>query len=111
MNIEELISAIRRRPGMFVQEKRLDYIKYFIAGFHCHGSVLKTAATIDYHFSEEFHVWVRGWLKDNVGIEFDEERGWYEYITSSTENNEEAFDLFFKLADEFFIEFHQSDKH
>ncbi|MGZ7441223.1 hypothetical protein [Paenibacillus sp. TH7-28] len=111
MNIEELISAIRRRPGMFVQEKRLDYIKYFITGFHCHGSVSKTAGAIDYHFSEEFHVWVRGWIKNNLGIEFDEERGWYEYIISSTKNNEEAFDLFFRLADEFFKEFHWSDKH
>lgn len=111
MNIEELISAIRRRPGMFVQDKRLDYIKYFITGFHCHGSLSKTTEAIDHHFSEEFHVWVREWIKNNQGIEFDEERGWYEYITSSTKNNEESYNLFFKLADVFFNEFHHSDKN
>lgn len=111
MNIQELISAIRRRPGMFVQDRRLDYVKYFITGFHCHGSVTKTAVTIDEYFYQEFHIWVREWIENKIGMEFDEERGWYEYIISSTKNNEEAFDLFFKLADEFFKEFHQANKY
>ncbi|MEO3943970.1 hypothetical protein [Gorillibacterium sp. CAU 1737] len=109
MDIEELICAIRTRPGMFVKDKRLDYIKYFITGFHCQGSLSKTATAMDYHFSEGFHVWVRVWIKSNLGIEIDEEGGWYEYIVASTKNNEEAADLFFQLADEFFKEYHQLD--
>ncbi|WP_172253552.1 hypothetical protein [Saccharibacillus deserti] len=111
MNIEELISAIRKRPGMFVQDKRLDYIKYFITGFYCHGFVSKTVAVVDTHFSEEFHRWVKGWIKNNLGINFEEEHGWYEYIAASTKSNEEAFELFFRLTDEFFREFHQFDKN
>lgn len=95
MNIEDLISAIKRRPGMFVQHKRLDYIKYFISGFHCHGAVSKTAEMVDHHFNDGFHIWVRGWMKSNLGIEFDEKHGWYEYITLSTKSNEESVDLFF----------------
>ncbi|MDO3413289.1 hypothetical protein QWJ34_26290 [Saccharibacillus sp. CPCC 101409] len=108
MNIEELIYGIKGRPGMFVKDKRLDYIKYFIAGFYCHGSVSKTAAAIDEHFSGQFHSWVREWITNNLGITFQGESGWYEYITFSTQNNEKAFDLFCKLTDEFFAEFHRS---
>lgn len=95
MNIEELINAIRRRPGMFVQDKRLDYMRYFITGFYCHGAVSKTAEIIDYHFNEKFHVWVREWIKGNLGIEFVEERGWYEYIILSTKKQRRSVRLVF----------------
>lgn len=107
MNIENLIYQIKGRPGMFVQDKRLDYIKYLITGFYLHGSATKTAAAIDIHFTEEFHGWTRDWIADNLGLTYQGERGWYEYITFSTHSNEEAFNLFFKLAEEFFAEFHR----
>ncbi|OWR32519.1 hypothetical protein CDO73_02635 [Saccharibacillus sp. O23] len=107
MDIEELIRKIRGRPGMYVQDKRLDYITYFISGFYYHGSMTGTAEPIDIHFKEQFHGWVRDWIADNRGLTYQGESGWYEYITFSTQSNEEAFDLFFKLAEEFFAEFHR----
>jgi len=110
MNIETLLHSINKRPGMFVQDRRLDYIRYFIAGFYCHASVSGTTESIDRYFNDNFHGWVREWLGNNLNIEFDEERGWYEYITLSTPNNDDSFNLFFKLVNEFFKEFHEANK-
>lgn len=59
-------------------------------------------------FSDEFQNWVRMWIGDNFEVVFDEERGWYQYIVSVTNNNEEAYNLFFNLTEKFFLEFNET---
>ena len=32
MNLKELINLIQKRPGVFVEEERLDYVYYLVCG-------------------------------------------------------------------------------
>lgn len=105
MTIQNLISIIKQRPGMFVEDNRLDYIKYFINGFYFQLSNSNCLTPIDEYFKNNFDDWVKSWIMDNRGINININVSWYSQIILITSGNDMALNLFFQLVNEFFSEF------
>ncbi|WP_020224855.1 hypothetical protein [Holdemania massiliensis] len=104
MNIKELIQLVKRRPGMFIGDLKLEYLYHFINGFLFNNISTSRADEIDEAFKREFHQWVREWIKENKNIEFDEDRNYLYYIQEVCKSQEQCFTMFFELAEEYFKE-------
>lgn len=110
INIEELISSIKKRPRMYVYEVRVDYIYYLLVG--CLISNLRSvnAQRIDYVFKRDFIEWVIQWLYKNKEVDFRVRNKiilWYQMISECAHDDEEAVNLFFQISEEFFAEYHK----
>ena len=103
MNLKELINLIQKRPGVFVEEERLDYVYYLVCG-HL-GCNLKNKMNYkeDLNFSSFFPRWLLIWVRDHVDKNYEVRNlVWYHIIEDVTNTDNEALALFFKLCDEFF---------
>ena len=110
--IDEMISDIKKRPGMYVNEVRLDYIYHFLVGFLGGNVSIPEAQEIDIAFRRNFIPWVDDWIYKEKGIEFIRSQAplWYQRISLCTNNEEEAVELFYKLSEEFFQDLRNSHK-
>ncbi|MCI8713640.1 MAG: hypothetical protein HFH23_15600 [Ruminococcus sp.] len=105
MNVKQLIENIKKRPGMYILEFKIEYLDHFLNGF-LHARIHdRKAEEIDLVFKEEFHEWVRRWIKDNKGIVFDIDMGYFYYIQQVCENQEQCITMFFELSEDFFDEY------
>lgn len=104
MDIREKIISIEKRPLMFIEEMRLDFIYYIIAG-HIASSLGHDKATEnDKKFHYTYHKWIYNWIKNNIDSDFPEEDlfFWYHNFRKVTSSEEEAIKLFFQATKEFF---------
>ena len=105
MNIKEFISAIQKRPKMYVEEVRVDYIYYLVSGFLGSNLINESGCSIDRKFKAHFSNWVLEWVRKNVDESYDRKSFfWYQILNDVTRNENEATDLFFKLSNIFFQE-------
>lgn len=105
MNIKEFISAIQKRPKMYVEEVRLDYIYYLVIGYLGSNLINESGCSIDRKFKAHFSNWVLEWVRKNVDESYERKSFfWYQILNDVTSNENEATDLFFKLSNIFFQE-------
>jgi len=110
INIEEKISNIRKRPKMFVYEIRLDYIYYLIAGSLGSNMGSPDVQDIDIAFKHDFNQWVEEWIYEKKEIDFRRKVVvWYKIISSCTNGDDEAVNLFYQICDEFFEAYHKKN--
>ena len=112
MKIMDRINMMRRRPGMFVKEERIDYIFYDICGY-CHGCYEYAEDDMDKRFYAWFGEWLRLWIVDNFDSEYTQKTFfWYEdirAIAAQTGQNEAT--LFYELCDLFFDDYINKKKY
>ena len=67
MYIEQLIDSIKKRPKMYVNEEKIEYIFHYILGYSsaCHKF---SPDDIDKMFCNWFWKWLVKWIKDNIDI-------------------------------------------
>ncbi|HBV82382.1 MAG TPA: hypothetical protein DEB74_06225 [Lachnospiraceae bacterium] len=64
MQIEQLILTMKKRPGMFVKEEKIEYIYYFLLEF-CGANKNYIADGMDHKFSLWFGRWLLMWIVRN----------------------------------------------
>jgi len=105
MYIEELIDAIRRRPGMYIKEEKIEYIYYFISG-KCFACSLFVNDDMDKMFCDWFGEWLLKWIEENVNALYEpKSRHWYHDIKAIAECEEQEVPLFYKLCALFFDDY------
>lgn len=102
IDIKEMILLIEKRPGICVGDKRVDYLSHYLTG-RLEGTENKVDQVFRSTFSQYMHDWInKNVVKDNLEIEFN--FNWYKMIYSVTNTEEEAWELFFNIAHEFFLQ-------
>ncbi|MBS5064547.1 MAG: hypothetical protein KHZ58_12270 [Hungatella hathewayi] len=106
MNIEQLISQIKLRPGMYVGSLELEPIVYFINGFLYNNIISDRADNIDVAFKQQFHDWVKMRLENKHNIDLEAHHNYLFYINEVYQNSEEGLKVLFELSNDFFREIH-----
>jgi hypothetical protein len=92
--LEDLLDAVRARPGMFTVGFDLDRIETMLHGYsaalHAHG-ITEMGRDFNRRFSD--------FVNDNLG--WSTSKGWADAITTNCVSAEAAFERFFVLFDEF----------
>ena len=100
MNIYELINQIELRPEMYVGDRKLTSIAFYLEGFDM-GWHFANGEKISPPWGHEFHVWVRAKLfKDTDGYGYQNS-----ILQKCIEDEGKAFKLFFKLVKQYQKEF------
>ena len=107
MNIEQMISCIRKRPGMYVGCLKLEPVVHFINGFLFGRITSKRVTNLDITFKKEFHSWVRKYFERTRGVCLEDGRNYLFYFSEMYEDQEECLTAFFELCDMFFLEIKQ----
>ena len=109
MNIEEFILCVEKKPLMYVEKVRIDYIYYLIKGYL--GGCLDKKQNIDVAFHSKFYQWVLKWINDNTQKNFDKRASfhWHNILTEISTDEKEAVELFFKLSKQFFEEYRKNE--
>ena len=101
-DLYEILRQMRERPGMYFRGgKNLAYVENFIMGFKAgrQGTNKEKDVGIErrfYGYEGCFAMFVADKYKDEV-----QTKSWASIIEAHTESDEEAFDVFLKLLDEF----------
>lgn len=105
MYIEQLIDSIRKRPKMYVQEEKIEYIYYYIFGYcsACHNF---SVDNMDKMFCCWFWKWLEKWIIDNIDSEYQTKSAiWYEDIKKIAGGKQKEINLFFSLSKQFFDDY------
>lgn len=96
-NIYDLLEKIKQRPFMFLKEKTLWEIHNYVWGYELCLRVHNIDEKYEYKkfITNEFAEWLNRKTKWSIV------QGWPGAINENTRNQEEAFDTFFKLIDEY----------
>lgn len=106
MQIEQLIDSIQRRPGMYIEEKRIDYIYYLISGYCGANYKLLNEDDMNSRFSSWFGKWLLQWIEENIDTEYTPNTViWYYYIKWLAKDEQQEFTLFFDLCKMFFEDY------
>lgn len=106
MQIEQLIDSIQKRPGMFVEGKRVDYIYYLLSGYCGANNKLLHEDDMNQSFSCWFGKWLWQWIEENVDAEYTPRTMlWYDDIKWLAKDGQEEFTLFFDLCKLFFEDY------
>lgn len=105
MKIEQLITTIQKRPGMFVKEEKIEYIYYLLLGF-CGASKNYANDNIEQKFCYWFGKWLIIWIEDNVDAEYAPQTAyWYDDIKRITKKGQNEVTIFFDLCKSFFEDY------
>lgn len=107
--IKEMLGYIKMRPGMYLGERdgRADYLFYFLEGwFEHHGD------GIIGRYHEGIAHWIYEWIgkdkkRETSTVEFT--FNWYKMIYSITSTEEEAWELFFRISNEYIEQLETED--
>ena len=92
--VQELISLIEKRPLAFVRHRSLFELEAFINGFNYHRFTGEPG-----NIDETYNEFIDSWIYSKFGIA--DKQGWTQAITESCQTEEEAFDKFFALWNEY----------
>ena len=110
MNIKELIYSIKKRPGMFVETEKIEYIYYLISGY-CGTCKHFSENEMEKEFRFLFGQWLIVWIRNNVDKDYIPSTGfWYNDL------NEICIDgnvtkLFYDLCDVFFDDYDNKKRY
>ena len=94
----ELLDIIRKKPGLYLGKKSLHLLRAYMNGY-----LLGKAESIGDGESDIFLDFQK-YIEDKFSMS-QTPYGWVEIISSSCSSDEESFDEFFKLYDDFNKEF------
>ena len=92
-SIELLINEIRKRPGLYLGKKSISLFRAFIHGYE--QCLSESEMTRDVRLHPDLYEFVLEKYPTILSI------GWVEIILGQSSSEEEAFDKFFVLYDEF----------
>ena len=92
-SIELLINEIRKRPGLYLGKKSISLFGAFIHGYE--ECLRENEMTRDIRLHPDFYEFVLEKYPTTLSI------GWVGIILGQSSSEEEAFDKFFELYDEF----------
>ena len=108
MHIEQLIQSMKKRPHMYVDEVRLDYIFYVIMG-NCGANHHYETDELDRYFCVWFGKWLEKWIVDNIDPDYQMSSFmWYKTIEEIVPAEENSVEMFFGLCDMFFEDYKNS---
>ena len=90
----KLLQKIRDRPGLYLGEKSLIYLYYLILGYEDRA----------FETDPNYHDCLDGFDEFVYSYYYDQPigtRSWKRFILDNTNTQEEAFDEFYELLDEF----------
>jgi len=107
MKIRQLINAMKKRPGMYVKEERIDYIYYLLSGY-CGSNVNLEDDDINRKFRLWFWKWLLQWIEENVDAEYEPKSCyWYDDIKAIAGDEKKEVPLFYELCDMFFEDYNE----
>lgn len=107
MRVRELIDAIRRRPGAFLKEEKIEYVFYFLFGYcgACHDRE-SPEDHLDSRFCCWFGRWLLLWIEDNIDSGYvPRSIFWYEDIQFIARNEGDEMAVFYDLCGKFFDDY------
>lgn len=105
MDIEQLIDSIKKRPKMYFQEEKIEYIYYYILGY-CSASHNFSDDDMDKMFCCWFWKWLVKWIIDNIDSSYQTTSVfWYEDIKKIAGEEQNEIPLFFSLCKVFFHDY------
>lgn len=101
-SIKEMLQCIEKKPCLYLgtNERRVDYLFQFLM-----GRLDPHENEINGIFRSEFTQWIYNWIVKkgySEGLEFKFSFIWYKMIYSVTNSEEEAWNLFFQIAHDYF---------
>lgn len=101
LSVSELLNYIDRRPGMYLgsNEKRLDYLCHFLDGWF-----INNECELNVRYHEGITKWIYNWILKNKKKTEDDMKFLlprYKMIYNITNSEQEAWDLFYKISDNF----------
>ena len=91
-----LLNKIRTKPGLYIGKSSITELRMFIVGYRFARSELKLVPTeIEIDFYKNFQPWVQ--LRLNVRTS----NSWDKILLFSVINEQQAFEYFFQLLEEF----------
>lgn len=106
--VREVLNSIQKRPAIYIatKEKRLDYACHFIDGWLFGNK----EPIINYKYHMGITQWICNWILNNKGIDVRQIKGpKYMMIYEVTEDEEQAWELFFKIAHDY-LDYLESQK-
>ncbi|MCM1500888.1 MAG: hypothetical protein NC124_20715 [Clostridium sp.] len=108
MYIKKLIQFIQKRPLMYLQEEKIDYIYHFLLG-HCGFACRCDFAS---EMDKEFELWFGKWLYEWMVEHYDKNYKfktfhWNDTLKEITGSEEEAVQLFYTLCETFFSDYEE----
>lgn len=105
MYIRQLISSMRIRPKMYVEQERIEYIFYLILGY-CAALSHCSTHDMDKMFCNWFNTWLIRWIEENVDSQYIAQSvTWYTHIKKIANREEDEVPLFFELCTLFFEDY------
>ncbi|MCH5267595.1 MAG: hypothetical protein J1E62_04540 [Lachnospiraceae bacterium] len=102
MNIETLIEAMKKRPKMFVEEEKIEYIFYFLFGY-CSSNL---DDDLDKYFCMWFGKWLIRWIKEHIDEQYVPKTAlWHHDIKMIAGDKQDEAKFFYDLCDEFFEDY------
>lgn len=110
MYIMDLINSIQKRPLMYVQEEKIDYIAHLLMGYCIAASHNNAPSEMDKNFWAWFGYWLDDWMKVNYSNSYEVKTlYWHEILKDITDDEREAVELFYRLCKQFFKDFKQKN--
>jgi len=105
MYIKELIDTIKKRPGMFVREEKIEYIYYYISGY-CSACHKYSNNDMNKMFFCWFGKWLQKWIENNIDFKYKPKSAcWYDDIKTIAECEQKETECFFYLCNIFFDDY------
>ena len=112
MEIMDRINRMRRRPGMFFREERIDYIFYDICGY-CQGCYKYAEDDMDKSFHVWFGKWLMLWIVDNFDSKYTFKTVfWYEDIKAiAAQTGQDEVTLYYELCELIFDDYINKNRY
>lgn len=110
MNVKDFIKNIQKKPKAWLHEVRTDYLEYVIEGFICCNSMYDRADDEEISFRCYFVNWTVDYIRKNIDSQYEMKSfSWHQILKDVTNDEQEAFALFFQLSDLFFKQYEKEN--
>lgn len=92
----KLLSSIKTMPGMYIGSKKLTYLEHFIHGYN--------SAMFFLGIKDQHNIMPDGfqeYIVEKYNISVYTPKNYFSIISENTPDDEQAFDVFFQLLDEY----------
>lgn len=107
-NIEEYVFVIKKRWGMFLLKRQVDYLYHFLLGKSFTEYIIYEDNLMNKVFWKYFHDYCKNYIKKNRNVlEYQlKSSNWSDEIRKVCHDEDEAMELFFEIFDDFIRDFH-----